>query len=80
MGSAIGAFVLGLYGWYMYAQGKKNGFLLGLETGPATTLVMAVMQSKITKSQAKDILPSLNDDVFDAIKEALSEVNANIRA
>ena len=79
MTMAFGFIILALYGWYMYLQGKNKGFKTGALSGAATALVRAIMLEKITRAEAKNIMPMLDDSTIDAVLETMKSFNANLQ-
>jgi hypothetical protein len=75
----FGFILLALYGWYMYLQGKNKGFKTGALSGAATALVRAIMLEKITRAEAKNIMPLLDDATIDAVLETMKSLNANLQ-
>jgi hypothetical protein len=79
MTMAFGFIILALYGWYMYLQGKNKGFKTGAMSGAATALVRAIMLEKITRVEARSIMPILDDVTIDTVLETLKSANANLQ-
>ena len=79
MTMAFSFIILALYGWYMFLQGKNKGFKTGALSGAATALVRAIMLEKITRAEAKNIMPLLDDDTIDAVLETMKSLNASIQ-
>lgn len=74
----FGFILLALYGWYMYLQGKNKGFKAGAMSGAATALVRAIMLEKITRSEARGIMPMLDDVTIDTLLEIIKS-NATLQ-
>ena len=70
----LGLIILALYGWYMLQQGKARGHLAGVLTGGAVVLCSLVMQDRMTRPEAKLIMPSLTDEVIDAMIKQIKEL------
>ena len=57
--------ILAIYGWYMHRQGKNAGFIKGAICGGSVVLSRLIHDKTLTRKQAKQILPSLDDELID---------------
>ena len=57
--------ILAVYGWYMHRQGKNAGFIKGAICGGSVVLSQLIHEKTLTRKQAKQILPALDDELID---------------
>jgi len=57
--------ILAIYGWYMHRQGKTAGFIKGAICGGSVVLSQLIHEKTLTRKQAKQILPVLDDELID---------------
>ena len=65
--------ILATYGWYMLQQGKKAGFIKGALCGGSVVLSQLIYDKTLTRKQAKQILPALNDELIDHFIEQIKD-------
>lgn len=75
---ALGLIILALYGWYMYKQGRSKGFLTGAMSGGITVAATLVHNKKLTRKEAFDMLPFIQEESFDQIMELVK--NATVQS
>jgi hypothetical protein len=65
--------ILAVYGWYMHKQGKNAGFIKGAVCGGGVVLSQLIHEKTLTRTQAKQILPALNDKLIDHFIEQIKD-------
>jgi hypothetical protein len=75
---ALGLIILALYGWYMYKQGRTRGFLTGTLSGGITVAATLVHYKKLTRKEAFEIMPFIQEESFDEIMELVK--NATVQS
>jgi hypothetical protein len=65
--------ILATYGWYMLQQGKTAGFIKGAICGGSVVLSQLIHEKTLTRKQAKQILPALNDELIDHFIEQIKD-------
>jgi hypothetical protein len=65
--------ILGCYGWYMHRQGKTAGFIRGAICGGSVVLSQLIHEKTLTRTQAKQILPALNNELIDHFIEQIKD-------
>ena len=65
--------ILAIYGWYMQRQGKTAGFIKGAICGGSVVLSQLIHEKTLTRKQAKQILPALNDELIDHFIEQIKD-------
>jgi hypothetical protein len=65
--------ILSTYGWYMRRQGKTAGFIKGAICGGSVVLSQLIHEKTLTRAQAKQILPALNDELIDHFIEQIKD-------
>jgi len=71
----LGLIILAFYGWYMNKQGKTRGYLTGIVTGGAVVLSRMILDERMTRAEAKAIMPTLTDEVIDALVKQIKDIN-----
>ena len=69
----IALIILAVYGWYMHRQGKTAGFIKGAICGGSVVLSQLVHDKTLTRKQAKQILPALDDELIDHFIEQIKD-------
>jgi len=65
--------ILAVYGWYMHRQGKNAGFIKGAICGGGVVLSQLIHDKTLTRAQAKQIFPTLSDELIDQFIEQIKD-------